>query len=109
MTTLKVSSLAPELLDHYLSFFDQDAFVDNPDWAGCYCQFYLIDHRNVDWDSLPAAQNRQSAIERIAAGKMQGYLAYSDGKAVGWCRAAPRESFPAFQIVRKAFQKSVPG
>ena len=35
-----IKSLGPELTDDFLYFFDNLAFSDNPEWAGCYCHFY---------------------------------------------------------------------
>ena len=48
-----------------------------------------------EWDAPAAAgpEHRAVKIEHIRAGKSQGYLAYLDGKAVGWCNAAPRDSY----------------
>jgi GNAT superfamily N-acetyltransferase len=92
---LVIRSLTPGLIEDFLTFFDRDAFVDNPDWAGCYCQFYLTDHKKVDWDLRTADQNRSLACQRIGEGSMHGYLAFLDGKVVGWCNAAPRQSYPA--------------
>ncbi len=92
---LEVRSLAPQLLDDYLDYFDNTAFADNADWAGCYCYFYLADHSSVDWDSRSAAENRRSVTELISRGEMYGYLAYVDGEVGGWCHAGPKTYFSA--------------
>jgi hypothetical protein len=31
--------------DDLLSFFDQAAFADNPDWSDCYCSLYHFCNR----------------------------------------------------------------
>ncbi len=87
-----VRELKPELLDDYLSFFDQ-AFSDFPRWAGCYCGFY--DTQGDVWDPTAKAgpEHRAARADRIRAGQAQGLLAYADGKPVGWCNAQPRASF----------------
>jgi GNAT superfamily N-acetyltransferase len=92
---LVIRSLTPGLIEDFLIFFDRDAFVDNPDWSGCYCQFYLTDHQKEHWDLRTADQNRSAACQRIADGSLHGYLAYLDGTVVGWCNAAPRRIYPA--------------
>ena len=83
-------------LPEFLAFFDGEAFADNPQWRSCYCQFLHVDHDVVDWQRRTAAENRAAACTRIGDGRMQGYLAYRDGRPVGWCNAAPRRLMEAF-------------
>lgn len=85
-----VRELTPHLLGDWLAFFDRDAFADNPEWASCYCHFYHADHSTKDWDDRSAAENRAASSGLIDSGRLRGYLAYVDGKPVGWCQAAPR-------------------
>jgi len=89
-----IQALSPERLADYLTFFDHKAFTDNPDWAGCYCYFYLNNHQLNPWDTRTAQQNRTAVETLIACGEMYGYLAYWDGHPVGWCHAAPRLKIP---------------
>jgi GNAT superfamily N-acetyltransferase len=88
--------LTPELLPDFLAFFEGPAFADNPAWHSCYCQFLCVDHWKVNWPERGAEQNRSQAFERICSNRMQGYLAYLDGRPVGWCSAAPRPMMHAF-------------
>lgn len=85
-----IRELSPDLLQDYLNFFDHDAFADNPRWASCYCYFPHAPHALGNWDVNATQQNRAAVSARIRAGQMRGYLAYVDGKVVGWCNAAPR-------------------
>ena len=55
-----------------------------------------MDHGKVTWNQRTAQENRAAACDRICSGRMQGYLAYRDGKPVGWCNAAPRTMMDAF-------------
>lgn len=93
---LTIRRLAPELRDDFLAFFEGPAFADNPKWKSCFCQFLHVDHAKVAWSARTADENRASACDRIACRRMQGLLAYRDGKAVGWCNAAPRVLLDAY-------------
>ena len=94
MPDLSVRRLDPSLLDDWLDFFDREAFADNPDWSGCYCQWFHVDHECEEWDARTPADNRRASIRMIGAGQLRGYLAYADGRPVGWCQAAPRLLIP---------------
>jgi len=89
-----VRELTPELLPDWLAFFDHDAFADHPEWAGCYCHFFHADHAEKDWDASTAEENRAASSALIFSGGLRGYLAYLEGKPVGWCQAAPRSLIP---------------
>ena len=95
---ISVCKLTHELLEDWLSYFDKDAFSDNDEWCGCYCMCYHWDRelenkraRNCDRDC--AEFNRKQAIHFIKSGRMQGYLAYIDGKVVGWCNSNHKKSY----------------
>lgn len=94
MPDVAIRRLEPGLLEDWLRFFDRDAFADNRDWSGCYCHYYHADTARKAWESRTADENRTASCELIAAGRMQGYLAYVDGRPVGWCHAAPRAGIP---------------
>jgi GNAT superfamily N-acetyltransferase len=85
-----VRPLTAARLADFLAFFDGDAFADNPKWASCYCQCFYEDHSTIHWNSRTATENRAAACRRIGEGTMQGFLAYREGRVVGWCNAAPR-------------------
>jgi len=92
---LEIHALTPTRQADFLAFFDGEAFADNPRWGFCYCQFLLVDHRVVQWSARGAAENREAACTRIACGQMQGWLAYREGRVIGWCHAGPRRLFAA--------------
>jgi GNAT superfamily N-acetyltransferase len=96
MTDFEIKPLTPELLPDFLAYFEGAAFADNPRWRSCYCQFLYVDHNQVKWAERTGDENRAAACERICSHRMQGYLAYRDGKVVGWCNAAPRTMLDAF-------------
>jgi GNAT superfamily N-acetyltransferase len=86
----QIRELTPDLLDDYLAFFDKDAFADNPGWGNCYCRFHHFPHAERDWRDTTAEENRTAVIDLIKNGTLHGYLAYSEGRPVGWCNAGPR-------------------
>ena len=91
--TVEIKKFSEESIDDFLAFFDERAFCNNPDWAGCYCRFYY----NADdsaWEAATAAQNREAAVTEIKSGSMNGYLAYLDDRPVGWCNADSLASYP---------------
>ena len=91
--------LDPSLLADWLAFFDGDAFSDNKDWSTCYCRCYVFYEGAGGgmeaWDAACAAPgaNRAAMIEMIGAGKVDGLLAYRDGKVVGWVQYGPSTRF----------------
>ncbi len=83
---LEIQKLSKKNVDDFLNFFDERAFCDNPDWADCYCRFfYFSDERK--WEACTSEQNRAEAASEITCGRMNGYLAYENGRTVGWCNA----------------------
>ncbi|MFX1310749.1 MAG: GNAT family N-acetyltransferase [Promethearchaeota archaeon] len=90
---LTIKPLSSDLLDDFLNFFDNIGFVDNPDWADCYCQFYHIEGSRKRWAKRTKEQNRNSSKALITSGKMKGFLAYSNGKPIGWCNANSKENY----------------
>ena len=99
MDGLEIKSLTPKLANDYLEFFDQQAFVDNKDWAGCYCFFPYHDPKESDWNDRCPSDNREAVSDGIKKRDVRGFLAYLDDRVVGWCNAAPREMYPALRAL----------
>jgi GNAT superfamily N-acetyltransferase len=79
----------------FLEFMDGPAFKSQPQWQGCYCQFYLnTKEENHDQNSVGAV-NRQRACDRVNDGTMQGYLAYEGETVIGWMAANSFKNFVA--------------
>jgi GNAT superfamily N-acetyltransferase len=85
---VSVKELTPDLKDDFLYFFDNVAFADNPDWADCYCSLYHFANRGKE-------ETRGEAANQVEENRIHGFLAYDDGKPVGWCNASNRNSYPA--------------
>lgn len=93
---VEIRALTADLLPDFLGYFEGEAFADNPKWKSCYCQFLYVDHSKVKWMERTTEENRIAACNRICAATMQGYLAYRNGRVVGWCNAAPRTMIDSF-------------
>jgi GNAT superfamily N-acetyltransferase len=88
MSGLVVRELTPSLKDDFLNFFDHVAFADNPDWSDCYCSLYHFPNKGK-------TESRRLASAGVDDSKIHGFLAYDNGRPVGWCNAANRNSYPA--------------
>lgn len=92
---IEIHSLSIARLADFMTFFEGEAFADNAHWSSCYCQCFHEDHTRIRWSERTGAENRASAVQRISAGQMQGFLAYLGGRVIGWCSAGPRSLFHA--------------
>jgi GNAT superfamily N-acetyltransferase len=92
---LTIQPVTEDRLDDWAAFFDHDAYVGNPEWAGCYC---LEPHVAVQ-DELEEADvphwrdNRAAMLQRLRGGDSFGYLAYVDGRPAGWVNASLRSAY----------------
>lgn len=93
-----IKKLDSSLLNDWLYYFDNVAFADNDEWAGCYCMCYhwtkeLSKKKSWDCSKEDAPYNRKCAVRLIEKGIMQGYMAYHNDKVVGWCNANDKNAF----------------
>lgn len=100
---MDIHPITPDQVDDYFVLFD-NAFDDNPDWAGCYCAFYDDPRPDEDWD--PANEdiglaNRAFRRDCIMSGRAYGLLAYDNGP-IGWVNAAPRDSYRNLRLFAEA-------
>lgn len=92
---IQLKRLSSDSLHDFLDYFDHRAFLNDEDWAGCYCQAYL-NPRGTDPEQVFGEGNaRQAACDRVSEGSMDGYLAYLGSRVVGWCAAASSLLFQA--------------
>lgn len=96
-----IRPLSPALCDDWLQYFDNIAFQDHEEWAFCYCLEGHLDRRTHERWTDPE-ERRARAAEMIRKGEMQGYLAYSGRKAVGWCNVNDRQNY---RYLTDMFQK----
>jgi ribosomal protein S18 acetylase RimI-like enzyme len=89
---ITIKPLTPELINDYLFLFDNIVFTENPEWSACYCFSFHFTGTGEQWKK---ENNRASVISYINENKMNGYLAYSHDKPVGWCNANNRSKYQA--------------
>lgn len=90
---LIIKSLSANLINDFLDYFENVAFTDNPEWDGCYCAFHHCSGGSEEFNKQSKEEHKNSSIELIQSGKLNGFLAYLNGKAVGWCKADLRDNF----------------
>lgn len=102
---ITIQKLSSANMADFFDFFDHRAFSDGSPFAPCYCNaFYLTAEEVRDGigqrsEALGGGLEgmtlalKESAKELIEKGVMQGYLAYVDGVAQGWCNANDRQRY----------------
>jgi Predicted acetyltransferase len=94
-----IKPLTPELSADYFDFFENRAFTDDSPYR-CYCQMYQMteEQAKTALDNAvgrdPGSVSREIAERQIADGVLRGYLAYADGKSIGWCNANDLVNYP---------------
>jgi GNAT superfamily N-acetyltransferase len=112
MNEIIIKPLTPDLADAFFDFFDNRAFSDNSPEGPCYCTRFQQTREQEDVEQNDQAKiydngesypfpspgfmraMREIAERQIKSGILQGYLAFADGMAVGWCNANDRANFP---------------
>lgn len=83
---LEIRKLAPDLAEDYLRFFDTTLHADASGEERCYCVCWCNDD-SVGKDFSTNEKRRAYAEQYVKGNNIQGYLAYCDGRVVGWCNA----------------------
>jgi GNAT superfamily N-acetyltransferase len=93
-----IHSVTQGRVQDWLHLFDYDAFAGNPDWGSCYC---LEPHAPAppEMPERPWRESRATLAERLRCGATYGYLAYVEGRAVGWVNASLRSEYGLFRLV----------
>lgn len=95
---VSVHPVTGDRVDDWLRFFDHDAFAGNPDWASCYC---LEPHvpTTPEQPERPWRDTRATMAGRLRGSTTFGYLAYVDGRPVGWVNASFRSDYSLYGLV----------
>ena len=110
---ITIKNLTPELLIDYFDFFENRAFTDESPYR-CYCQMYQMskEQQKEEMDNFMGDDYgllaKTIAEKQIKSGMLCGYLAYVDGKAVGWCNANDRANFPNNPCCDVLFHSEIP-
>lgn len=98
--SVKIRALTPELSNDYFDFFENRALTDDTPYR-CYCQVYQMsaEQQKAEIENANGADagliSRRVAQRQINEGVLRGYLAYSDGIAIGWCNANDKAYYSA--------------
>ena len=105
MSEITIKALTPELIEDYFDFFDNRAFSDGSPYYPCYCNAFNLSLEQLQKDVFDRVAEygegkegvrlalRSSAWKMVQEGLIQGYLAYDNDIAVGWCNANDRLSY----------------
>lgn len=78
---MEIKKLTPELVDDYLKFFDTNLNAHK-----CYCVCWSS--ADSDGEDFSTVESKRKLAQRyVVENRVQGYLAYENGKVVGWCNA----------------------
>ncbi len=84
---IEIKKLTPADVKDYIHFFDTTPHDDYNPENTCYCVSWCSDDHRTMTVYPSREERRRMAIEYVKSGKIQGYLAYADGRLVGWCNA----------------------
>ena len=93
---MKIAALDRTNSSDWFDFFDNRAFADHQDWKGCYCTSPFTPRLNEY--SRSSGRRRDYAEWLIETSRLRGYLAYEDGKVVGWCNVNLRGTLPMYAL-----------
>jgi len=66
--------------------------------GGCWCMWFRL--KRSEFEQQKGEGNRKAMKAIVDSGEVPGILAYIGKKPVGWCAAAPRESYPVLERSR---------
>jgi GNAT superfamily N-acetyltransferase len=82
---IEIKKLTPDLAEDYVQFFDETPH-NQKYRVKCYCVCWCGNEPERT-DCSSEEKRRAVALEFVKAGNLQGYLAYSGSRVVGWCNA----------------------
>ncbi len=87
-TNLEFRPLTPDCWADFVELFGPHGA-----YGGCWCMWWRTTRSQFEKQGNEG--NRQAMHEIVESGQVPGILAYADGKPVGWCSVAPRDSYPS--------------
>jgi GNAT superfamily N-acetyltransferase len=73
----------------------EELFGTHGAYGGCWCMWWRLTRR--EFDELRGEGNRQGMKGIVESGEVPGILAYYEGRPIGWCSVAPRESYGSLE------------
>lgn len=95
---LELRPLMPDLAGEFLRFFDQEAQPEGHRWEHCYCHFDRFAGPLEEFDPTDRETNRAAMARQVEHGLVRGWLAFCDGRPVGWCHATSRIELPHLKV-----------
>src|SRR5512133_1489164 len=89
-----IKVMKDENASDWFDFFDNRAFADHQDWKGCYCTGPFTPRLKEYGRKSPI--RKEYAKWLIEHGRMKGYLAYENGKVIGWCNVNRKSALPKY-------------
>ena len=89
-----IKAMKHENVSDWFDFFDNRAFADHQDWKGCYCTGPFMP-RLKEFKSK-STRRKEYAKWLVENSMMKGYLAYENGKVIGWCNVNMKSAFPKY-------------
>jgi GNAT superfamily N-acetyltransferase len=86
----------------------ENLFGERGACGGCWCMLWRLPRSK--WQQQLGEKNRKALKRIVDSGEVPGILTYSDGKPIGWCAVAPRETFQLLErsrIMGKVDEKPV--
>lgn len=66
--------------------------------GGCWCMWWRL--KRSEFEKKKGKDNKKAMKAIVYGGEVPGILAYDEGKPIGWCSVAPRDSFPVLNRSR---------
>ena len=89
-----IKAMKDENVSDWFDFFDNRAFADHQDWKGCYCTGPFMPRIKEYINKSPV--RKEYAKWLIENSLMKGYLAYENGKVIGWCNVNMKSVYPKY-------------
>jgi len=81
---IEIKKLTPDLIETFISFFEELQFKYKVKEGDCYCYYY---HSNIpanQWQQQKLEDRKNGSIQAIKDGILTGFLAFKDNECVGF-------------------------
>jgi len=88
-TELPKMEFRPVTPDHWADL--EELFGPRGACGGCWCMYWH--ETRAEYEKKKGEANRRALKRLVTNGPPPGLLAYADGRPIGWCAFAPRETY----------------